>query len=368
MTERKVIKGSGRAGSSPALVIADDRLFTSGMISDRPGELESESHRVFQQLLSMLRDAGVSLDDVVRTRAWYVDDGGEEVLRDTHGVVFDHPGPAFSAIRATCLPQGASVAIEVEAIKGAADRIKRFGSVEFDSTSVATFVDGELWLSGVTAGGKTAAEQVAGAMSTATEALNEFSLTPAEVVATRHFMRHDTQDDERSGVWPDFMSQGIPTSAGIAVESVGADRQFMFECEAVADASQGRNNLRSGRSFEVEHNYCRSVRVRGHDVTYVAGTTSLIPGETVRHEFDVAGQVADTLETVRWAIEQQGMEWSDLVRTRTYVVGGPEKLVEAARALEEILGGSASARALVGVPVLGRPEVVVEIEATAVAG
>jgi enamine deaminase RidA (YjgF/YER057c/UK114 family) len=315
----------------------------------------------------MLRDCGISTSDVVRTRAWYVDDGGEAALRDTHGVALDHPGPAFSAIKATCLPQGAAVAVELEAIKGGAARIKRYRSKEFDSTSLATFVDGELWLSGVTAEGKTTAEQVAAVTKTAGEALREFSLAPADVVATRHFMRHDTQEDERSDAWPEFMSQAIPTSAGIAVEGVGEGRRFMLECEAVADASQGRDNLRSGRTFEVEHNYCRSVRVRGRDVTYVAGSTSIVPGETVRHPGEVAGQVADTLETIRWAIEEQGMKWSDLISARTYVVGGPGKLVEAAAALERVLGGMEATRALIGVPVLGRPEVVVEIEATAVA-
>ena len=368
MPQRTVIKGNGRSGTGLSAIIAGNRLFTSGLVSDRPGGLESEAHRVFQLALAMLRDAGVAPADVVRTRAWYVDDGGEEVIRDTHGVVFDHPGPAFSAIRASCLPEGAAVAIEIEAVKGAAARIKRHGSVEADSTSLATFLDGELWMSGVTAAGQSTAEQVAGVVRTAAQVLGEFSLPLADVVATRHFMRHDTQDDERSSAWPDFMSQSIPTSAGIAVAGVGEGRHFMLELEAVADAGGRNKSLRSGRTFEVEHNYCRSVRVQGHEVTYVAGSTSLIPGEIVRHPGEVAGQVADTLETVRWAIEEQGMKWSDLVRTRTYVVGGPEKLAEAAAAMEQVLGGMDAARALIGVPVLGRPEVVVEIEATAVEG
>ena len=86
----------------------------------------------------------------------------------------------------------------------------------------------------------------------------------------------------------------------------------------------------------------------------------------MRSEFDVAGQVADTLETVRWAIERQGMAWGDLVKTRTYVVGGPEKMAEAISALDEQLAGMDVASAVIGVPTLSRPEVVVEIEATAV--
>jgi len=139
----------------------------------------------------------------------------------------------------------------------------------------------------------------------------------------------------------------------------------MLECEAVQDAARGRNNVRSGRSYEVDHNYCRSVRVDGRNVTYVAGSTSLVVGEIVRSEFDVAGQVRDTLETVRWSIEQQGMGWGDLAKVRTYVVGGPDRLVEGAAALEEHLSDDVAVT-LIGVPTLSRPEVVVEIEATAI--
>ena len=100
---------------------------------------------------------------------------------------------------------------------------------------------------------------------------------------------------------------------------------------------------------------------------YVAGTTSIVPGEIVRHPYEVAAQVEDILETIRWAIEEHGLAWSDLVRTRTYIVGGPDRLNEGMEALQGVVGGMDSAAAVIGVPVLGRPEVLVEIEATAVA-
>lgn len=371
MTKRTVVQGSGQADGPPELVIVGNRVVSSGLVSDRPGGLESETHRIFQLTLSMLRDAGIAPGDVVRTRAWYVEDeagAGEEEIRDTHGVVFDHPGPAFSAIKVTHLPNNAAVAIELEAIKGAEDRIKRFGSDEISSTSTAVFCDGELWVSGITGSGSDVGEQIGNITRTIGEALTEFGMSPADVVSTRHFMLPGSQFSEPPAQWASFMSQAIPTSAGIAVESVGADHLFMLECEAVQDASKGRNNLRSGRSYEVDHNYCRSVRVNGGNVTYVAGTTSLAIGEIVRSEFDVAGQVAATLETVRWSIEEQGMEWSDLVKVRTYVVGGPDELAVAATALDEQLPAKDVAVTLVAVPTLSRPEVVVEIEATAFAG
>ena len=368
MATRTTVQGSGRVGGPPALVIVGDRVFSSGLVSDRPGGLESETHRIFQQTLSMLRDAGISPSDVVRTRAWYVDDpagAGEDAIRDTHGVVFDHPGPAFSAVKATCLPEGAAIAIELEAIRGAASRIKRFRSNEISSTSAAVFCDGELWVSGATGQGDSVGEQIGNITGKIGAALTEFGMSEADVVSTRHLMRPEAQFLTPPPEWAAFMSKAIPTSAGISVESVGEEGSFMLECEAVQDASGGRNNLRSGRSYEVDHNYCRSVRVNGRDVTYVAGSTSLVVGEVIRSEFDVTGQIRDTLETVRWSIEQQGMAWSDLVKTRTYVVGGPEKVTEAVAALDVQLAGMDVAVTVIGVPTLSRPEVVIEIEATA---
>jgi hypothetical protein len=141
------------------------RVFSSVLVSGRPGGLESETHRIFQMALSTLHDAGISPADVVRTRARYVDDGAvdaEAIIRDTHGVVFDRPGLAFSAIRATCLPDAVAIAVELEEIRGAAGRIKHFGFDEISATSVATFCDGECWLSGMTAAGDDVSSQVAG--------------------------------------------------------------------------------------------------------------------------------------------------------------------------------------------------------------
>lgn len=363
------MQGNGKPGSAPALVIVGDRVFSSGLVSDRPGGLESETHRIFQLTLSTLRDAGIAPGDVVRTRAWYVDDAtlnAEEIIKDTHGVVFDHPGPAFSAIRATCLLDGAPVVIELEAVRGAAGRIKHFRPDEMSATSEATFCDGELWVSGTTSAAGDVSAQISEITACVREALTEFGMTPADVVCTRHFMLPAAQFKNQPEPWSSFMAQAIPTSAGIAVEGVGEGSLFMLECEAVQDASSGRKNLRSGRTYEVEHNYCRSVRVSGRDVTYVAGSTSLAVGEIVRHEFDVAGQVRDTLETIRWAIEGQGMAWNDLVKTRMYVVGGLEKLPVAIAALNDELGEMKVASTVIGVPTLSGPEVVVEIEATAV--
>ncbi|OGG51059.1 MAG: hypothetical protein A3F84_19070 [Candidatus Handelsmanbacteria bacterium RIFCSPLOWO2_12_FULL_64_10] len=133
----------------------------------------------------------------------------------------------------------------------------------------------------------------------------------------------------------------------------------------MAGAKEGRRNVNTGRSYEEEHHYSRAVRMG--DVVYVSGTTSVQVGEAVACPFDAYGQTLATLRWIRWAVEQQGLSFRDVVRTRSYVVG--EENVEAvARGLRETLGEFGPAATVVGVPALGRPSILVEIEATAVEG
>ena len=371
MSGRRAFSWSSRLpAGAPAAVMVNGRLFTSGLVSDRPGGLESETHRVFQQALALLREAGAAPGDVVRTRAWYVDEGGERIIRETHGVVFDHPGPAFSAIRVAGLPGSAAVLVELEAVEGAAKGSSRYESVAEDSTSGAVKFGRDLWAGGVRGDSSMdTPAQVAAAIEQVGALLGEARMAADDVVATRHFMRSDAQGEPRPEQWPQFMARAIPTSAGIAVVGVGElGHTFMLEADAVEGAAGGRTNFRTGRSYEVEHNYCRAVRVDGHDVLYIGGTTSIKPGpgEVIQSPGDVAGQVADTLAIMKWAAEQQGFAWDDLAKVRAWVVGGQTELDLAAAALSDELNTLDAAVALIGVPVLGRPGIVVEIEATAV--
>ncbi|MBI4306186.1 MAG: hypothetical protein HY678_07690 [Chloroflexi bacterium] len=354
-----------------SLVSAGDHIFTSGIVSDRPGSLESEARRAFQNAATLLHDAGSSLGDVVRTRMFFTERGGEGALRSVHAGVFGDRGPALSALRMTCLPHNVKIAVEVEAIRGAGDRFVRHVSVPDWGACRALRAGDEIFVSGITAEwpgvGKLPSPheaQVSAVCSVATQACGALGASLEDVVATRHFdpatvHRHSFQGQALE----EFRAPGEPTSAGITVEGAGADEAtFMLEADAARGAGKTRKNHRTGRTFEVEHHYSRSVRVG--DTVYVAGSTSLIVGEIVRHPYEVYGQVLDTLETIRGTIEAQGLAWSDLVRTRSYIVG-IAKLADAARALKTVVDGMGTAATVTGVPVLGRPEVVVEIEATA---
>lgn len=357
--------------NAPAAVQTGNRFFTSGIVSDRVGGLESESHRVFQLISELLRESGVPANNVVRTRIWHAGSdaaAAETLLRSIHGVAFSHPGPALTVVQVDRLPGGVAVSVELEAIVGAGGAAVRFEPDSESSSSLAVQVGDEFWTSGLRGDSSVdRAAQVRQAVDTALGLMQRASIGTRDIVSTRHFMRHDVQFDSDPPEWLAFKEPSIPTSAGIAVTGVGAPGQvFTFEMEAVAGAVNSRTNLRTGRTFEIEHNYCRAVRVGDGDVIYVAGTTSLIPGEIVQHPGEVGPQIADTLEIIRWAILELGMEWGDLIQTRTYVVGDDAKVAEAVVALEGSLPHGEVACTVVGVPMLGRPEVVIEIEARAV--
>ena len=354
------------------VAIVGDRLISSGLIPSQRGAATSEVRQVYQAAADVMHRASSSLEDVVRVRAWFTDNDAREALRVTHPVLFDDPGPALSVIGVPNLPNGVKVMLELEAVIGSGPGIQRYMAQEGQGWSQAVRAGDEVWVSGLTsidvdgskgiAGGY--ATTVTGVMDSVAGALVGVGAEPSDVVATRHFMARDVHGWALPQTKLDFMARSTPTSAGITVDrSSDENAPFMFECEAVVGAPGMVTRVSSGRTYEKVHSYCRAVRAGA--VLHVAGTTATVPGEIVQSPYEVMGQVEHIIGTIRWAIEEQGLVWSDLVRTRTYVVGGADKLIEAQAALRKLIGRMDSAAAVVGVPVLGRPEVVVEIEATA---
>lgn len=355
------------------LAIVGNRIFSSGLIPSQRGSAVSEVRQVYQAAAGVMHSAGSSLNDVLRVRVWFTEAETVEAIHATHPVLFDDPGPALSVIGAPNLPNGVKVMMELEAVVGSSSEQQHFLSQPGQGWSHAVRYKDEAWVSGLTSAnveGSKGSED--GYARTVTEVLESVSagltgvgVEPSEVVATRHFMARDVHGWALPQAKLDFMAQSTPTSAGITVDQTSDEKApFMFECEAVSGAAAVARRVWSGRTYETDHNYCRAVRVG--DVVYLAGTTSTLPGEIVQHPYEVGSQVEDILAIIRWAIEEHGLTWNDLVRTRTYIVGGPDKLVEGQEALQRVVGGMDTAAAVVGVPVLGRPEVVVEIEATAV--
>jgi enamine deaminase RidA (YjgF/YER057c/UK114 family) len=98
--------------------------------------------------------------------------------------------------------------------------------------------------------------------------------------------------------------------------------------------------------------------VKAGNVIEVAGTTA--PGDSA-HE-----QARAALATIEAALEELGASLNDVVRTRMFVVDAAANADEVGRAHGEVFADVKPASAMYGVTVLLRPEMLVEIEATAV--
>jgi enamine deaminase RidA (YjgF/YER057c/UK114 family) len=109
--------------------------------------------------------------------------------------------------------------------------------------------------------------------------------------------------------------------------------------------------------------YSRAVRVG--DLIEVAGTTASGPGGAIIAPGDMYGQAKYCIDVISKAIEELGGSVEDVVRTRVFITD-ISLWEEAGRAHGEVFGEILPASAFVGVNELLHPDLMIEIEATAI--
>ena len=121
--------------------------------------------------------------------------------------------------------------------------------------------------------------------------------------------------------------------------------------------------VHTGNPWEESFAYCRAVRA-GNTI-YVAGTAARAEDGGVVGVGDMHAQAKRCLEIISGALGRLGGDFSNVVRTVVYVTDIARR-EELARAHHEAFGGHPPASTLVEVRALAMPEMLVEIEATAV--
>lgn len=111
--------------------------------------------------------------------------------------------------------------------------------------------------------------------------------------------------------------------------------------------------------------YSRAIRVG--DTIEISGTTAVSPEGKILGVGDVATQVKACLGIISEALEGLGSNLNDVVRTRLFVTNA-STWKEAGRAHDEVLHAVAPVSSLVEVAALLHPDLLVEIEASAIAG
>lgn len=98
-------------------------LFASGQIPIDPAtgaiagsDIASQTRRVFENIAGVLRAAGGSFDDVVKTTVFLADMNDFTAMNAVYGEYFAPPAPARSTVQVARLPRDARVEIEVVAV------------------------------------------------------------------------------------------------------------------------------------------------------------------------------------------------------------------------------------------------------------
>ena len=105
-------------------VWAGDLLYLSGQTPIDPatarlidGDVQAQTHRVFDNLEGALRDAGLTMDDVIKCNVYLTDMANFAAMNAAYGARFAAPFPARTTVAVAGLPLGASVEIELVALR-----------------------------------------------------------------------------------------------------------------------------------------------------------------------------------------------------------------------------------------------------------
>ena len=125
-----------------------------------------------------------------------------------------------------------------------------------------------------------------------------------------------------------------------------------------------RTNVSANRPWERIVGYSRAVRMG--NLVEVSGTASAGPDGTIVARGDVSGQTREALAIIGKALAAARVSFKDVVRTRVFLTD-ISRWEEAGRAHGEVFADIRPANTIVGVTGFVDPEILVEIEATAVA-
>ncbi len=82
------------------------------------GDIAAQTHRVFQNILEILKAGGASFDHVVRTTVFLADMNDFAAMNEAYGTYFTAPAPARATVQVSRLPKDARVEIDVIASFG----------------------------------------------------------------------------------------------------------------------------------------------------------------------------------------------------------------------------------------------------------
>jgi 2-iminobutanoate/2-iminopropanoate deaminase len=105
-------------------ILVKDTLYISGQVCIDPAsnnlknkDLQEETHQVMQNLKSILQQAGMSFNNVVKTSIFLTDMNRFSEVNDIYGKYFEGDFPARETVQVSALPKFVNVEISMIAVK-----------------------------------------------------------------------------------------------------------------------------------------------------------------------------------------------------------------------------------------------------------
>ena len=104
-------------------ILAGDILFASGQIpinpqsGEIPEELEGQARQVFENILGVLGEAGLSFQNIVKTTVFLKNFDDFSLMNQIYSEFFSAPYPARSCVEVARLPKDVLIEIEFIAVK-----------------------------------------------------------------------------------------------------------------------------------------------------------------------------------------------------------------------------------------------------------
>lgn len=104
-------------------ITKNEFVFTSGQIYLTPegelleGTIEEQTRQIMKNLEAILKEAGVSFDDVAKTTIYVTDMSVYGKINEVYGKYFSDPYPAREVIGVKELPLGAKIEISMIAVR-----------------------------------------------------------------------------------------------------------------------------------------------------------------------------------------------------------------------------------------------------------
>lgn len=125
---KKVINTSeapAAIGPYSQAILVDNTLYASGQLGIDPktgdfvaGGIKEQTEQVFRNIHAILKEAGLTINDVVKTTCFLADMGDFAAMNEVYARQFEGTFPARSAVAVRTLPKNGLVEIEILAIKG----------------------------------------------------------------------------------------------------------------------------------------------------------------------------------------------------------------------------------------------------------